>query len=365
LHEKSDPAPDLYDARATDAFLSLAGDLLRQASPVTVMEVCGTHTWAISRFGFAGRLGPVVKFISGPGCPVCVTDEQDLTWAIHAAHAGVVLHVPGDMLRVPTGNGSLSEARSRGGDVRVVYSPSDSVKAAKEEPDRQHAYFGVGFETTAPAIALALERAVDSGLSNFSIYSALKTMPAVLRTILDQPESRIDGFLLPGHVSTITGARAFDFMKAYGVPAVIAGFTPVEIAYAVYTLVSCILERRPGVLNCYTRLVSEDGNELAQQHMAACFERRDAAWRGFGIVPGSGLAIRTRFAAYDAARKHAVIARAVQATEGCMCASVVMGRISPGECPLFSRRCTPKTPVGPCMVSGEGACAAYYAFDRR
>ena len=353
--------PDLSDTRSVAGCLDHIRRRL-EGRRLTVMEVCGTHTWAISRFGFRDALRDQITFTSGPGCPVCVTSPADLDWAVACAASGVVLHVPGDMMRVPAGSGTLSQARAQGADVRVVYSPVGSVGAAEAESGKEHVYFAVGFETTAPAIALAVKRASDLRLGNYSIFTAVKTMPPALAILARDPEMKVDGYLLPGHVASITGSDAFTFLSDYGRPSTVAGFAPLEVAYALCVLVDLVLEGRHDAVNCYRHLVRPEGNQPALRLMDKYMEKRDAEWRGLGVVPGSGLGLRPEFAWFDAASRMEIAVSHAPEPEGCRCADVLRGRLVPTQCARFGQACTPASPLGPCMVSSEGACAAHFAY---
>ncbi len=334
--------------------------------PVVFMEVCGTHTTAISRAGLRSLLSGLVELRSGPGCPVCVTDQRELDRIIALTRQpGVVIATFGDMLRVPGTCSSLEEERARGASVEIFYSPAEAVAFAARHPQKEVVFLGVGFETTAPAIALSIAAAKKEGLPNYSVFSVHKLVPPVMKVLLSDPGLSLDGFLLPGHVSTITGRKAFDFIAAdYHVPAVIAGFEVVDILEAIYLLLGQILNGPPRVVNGYARLVREEGNRRAKEVMSAFFEPEDAFWRGFGLVGQSGLGLRKEYSFYDAAARYPGEVPEASPPKGCACGEVLKGKITPGSCPLFAKRCTPLNPVGPCMVSSEGACAAYYHYER-
>ncbi len=331
-----------------------------------LMEVCGTHTVAIFRSGLRRLLGEAVELISGPGCPVCVTAQRDVDFAIGlAAEPGVIVATFGDMIKVPGTRGSLQEARARGADVRVVYSAADAVRLAANNAERQIVFLGVGFETTAPTIAASLLAARRRGLRNYFVYSAHKLVPPALRALLDAGEVELDGLILPGHVSAVIGVEPYRFLAAeYGLPAVITGFEPLDILQGVHALVEMAAAGRPDVANRYTRAVRPAGNPVALQTMAAVFAEGDADWRGLGTIPASGLHLRGGFAAFDAARAFAVDVGDSREPAGCACGQVLRGVAKPSQCRLFARACTPARPIGPCMVSSEGTCAAYYAYGR-
>ncbi|MEW6547507.1 MAG: hydrogenase formation protein HypD [Bacillota bacterium] len=333
---------------------------------VALMEVCGTHTVAISRTGIRSALRDAVTLVSGPGCPVCVTSAGDVDAMVTLAASGLTVFTFGDMMRVPGSSASLEAVRAQGGRVRLAYSPLDGVLYAASRRDEEVVFLAVGFETTAPGVALALVQARRLGLANFSIYPAHKLIPPALRALLDQGEANVSGFLLPGHVSTVIGRRALSFLaEEYGVPAVIAGFEPVDILMAIDRLTGMMASGEVGVVNMYPRAVREEGNPLAQQAMWSCFEPVDATWRGLGMIGGSGLDLRASWLDFDARRRYGVEAREpAAARSGCRCGDVLRGSLLPPCCPLFARVCTPASPQGPCMVSSEGACAAYFRYER-
>ncbi|NPV60448.1 MAG: hydrogenase formation protein HypD [Actinobacteria bacterium] len=330
------------------------------------MEVCGTHTMAISRAGLRPLLEGRVDLVSGPGCPVCVTSEADIGKAIALAGLeGVTLATFGDMMRVPGPGGTLSEAASRGAAVKVVYSPLEALRLAREDSDRKVVFLGVGFETTAPAVAASLLTARRDGVSNYFVLSLHKLVPPALRALLDMEDFAIDGFLLPGHVSAVLGARAYSFLaEEYGVPGVVAGFEAADILRALCLLMEMKEGKKASVAIEYTRAVREEGNPKARAVMEEVFAPVDAEWRGLGTIPASGLALREEFRLHDAGAWE-VEAPAPAGDRGCRCGDVLCGKIKPMDCPLFARACTPESPVGPCMVSTEGTCASYYLYDFR
>ena len=345
-----------------DDLRRLAAELRAESRPgLTFMEVCGTHTMAIARFGLRELLPDGMRLVSGPGCPVCVTAMADLDRLLAVARLPEVTLVTfGDLVRVPASRGSLATARAAGADVRVVYSPSDAVRMAAEEPARQVVFAGIGFETTAPTTAAALLEARAAGLTNFSLLSLHKTMPLSLRALLDLGETAIGGFLLPGHVSVITGTACYEFLAAeYGIGGVAAGFEAADVLRALLMLAR---QREPAIEIQYTRAVRPEGNVVAQRLLEQVFEPCDADWRGLGVIPGSGLALRREFAEADAARRFPVDPGPSLEPPGCRCGEVLRGVTDPVECALFGARCTPEDPVGACMVSSEGACAARYRY---
>jgi hydrogenase expression/formation protein HypD len=343
----------------------LVAQIRAQATrPVRLMEFCGGHTHAIFRFGLREMLAPHVELRAGPGCPVCVTAAADLDRAIALAGVpGVILTTFGDMMRVPGSRGTLQEARARGGDVRVVYSTLDALDMARRNPQRPVIFLGVGFETTAPTVAAALWQAEQEGLANFYVFSVHKLTPPATRAILNAGEVALDGVIGPGHVSAVIGSEAWQFLpREYGIACAVAGFEPLDILSAVAGLVHCAATGQPQVINAYGRGVRPAGNPAAGAMMARIFQVAPAEWRGFGVVPDSGLALRQEWAPRDAARRFPVAVEPTKEPPGCRCGEVLRGVTEPPDCPLFRRVCSPRNPVGPCMVSAEGACAAYFRY---
>ncbi len=339
----------------------------RSTRPVRLMEFCGGHTHAILRFGIPSLLPETVDLRSGPGCPVCVTSASDLDHAIALAQVpDVILATFGDMIRVPGSHTSLAEAKAGGADVRVVYSPLDALQVAHRNPDRPVVFLGVGFETTAPMVASAVLKAADDGLENFTVFSTHKLTPPATLAILDAGEVALDGVIGPGHVTTIIGADAWRFLPdAYQMGCAIAGFEPLDLLRAILALVEMAEDGRHGVDNTYARSVKAEGNVPAQQAIARVFEVGDVEWRGFGVIPASGLRPREKYARFDAARVFSVEVPPSREPPGCRCGDVLRGAILPPSCPQFAQGCTPQRPIGPCMVSAEGACAAYYRYGER
>ncbi len=334
---------------------------------VRLMEVCGTHTMAIAKSGLRTLLPDNVKLLSGPGCPVCVTPGEiiDRVLAL-SGEKSVIITTYGDMVRVPGSipGDSLQRRRALGADVRIVYSPVDAVKIAKDNPGREVVFLGVGFETTAPGTATAVLTAAQEGVRNFSLWSMLKTVEPALRALIRTEGFNVQGFLCPGHVGTIIGEKGFEFLpREFGIPAVIGGFEAEDILLSVYMLLKQIAEGKPDIKNEYTRAVSRNGNTLAQKMMERCFEPRFDIWRGLGGIEGSGLGLREELGEFDAEKKFELPPVAAVRPTACRCGDVITGRIYPQDCPLFGRRCMPEDPVGPCMVSSEGACAATYRYQ--
>jgi len=339
-----------------------------------LMEFCGGHTHAIFRYGIQDLLPAGVQMVHGPGCPVCVLPVGRLDMAIEIAQRPeVILCSYGDMLRVPgSGRRSLLKAKSDGADVRMVYSAADALAVARAEPDREVVFFAIGFETTTPPTAVALRRAIDEELPNFSVFCNHVLTPAAITSILESPEAReigtvgIDGFLGPAHVSVVIGSQPYEsFAEEYQKPVVIAGFEPLDVLQSILMLVRQLNDGRACVENQYTRAVSRHGNLRAQRLVSELFERReDFEWRGLGRVPYSALRIKDRFAAFDAESRFAPAERRARENRECKCPQILRGAAKPHDCKLFGTVCVPENPIGSCMVSAEGACAAYWTYRR-
>ena len=336
------------------------------ARPVAFMEVCGTHTVAAFRSGLHSLMPQNVSLLSGPGCPVCVTSQGDIDLLISAGSVpDVTVCTYGDMLRVTGSGGSLEQARSRGADVRVVYSTMDALKLAKENPGRQVVFAAVGFETTAPASAIAVLEAKRQGVGNFTVLVSHKLIMPAMRALLGAGEVNVAGFLLPGHVSVILGARTFDpVADEYGLPCVIAGFEDYQIAAAMARLCEMVRDGVVRAENQYPQAVNGAGNTHAQAVIEQAFEPADATWRGLGELPGSGLRLRGELAEFDAASRFGLKRQEVPEPPGCRCGEVITGKCTPADCRLFGKVCTPIRPVGPCMVSSEGTCQAWFKYNR-
>ncbi|MCC6552988.1 MAG: hydrogenase formation protein HypD [Polyangiaceae bacterium] len=334
--------------------------------PWTLMEVCGGQTHAIVRFGIDELLPPEITLVHGPGCPVCVTPVEMLDRAVAiASRPGVTFCSFGDMLRVPGSTEDLFSVKSRGGDVRVVYSPLDALALAARSPDREVVFFAVGFETTAPANAAAVHEARRRGLSNFSVLVSHVLVPPAMEAILSSPDCRVNAFLAAGHVCTIMGISEYPPLAArYRVPIVVTGFEPLDLLQGITMAVRQLEEGRYEVENQYARSVSAAGNGPAQRMMEEVFEVAHRAWRGIGEIPASGLRLRPEYAAFDAERRFGVEAVGGRESPECKSGLVLQGLLKPIECPAFGKACTPETPLGATMVSGEGACAAYYRYRR-
>lgn len=358
----TDPSAAFRDPEAAAKLTAAIGAAATR--PMKIMEVCGTHTVAIARNGLRELMPENVTLLSGPGCPVCVTANRDIDLAIELGRQpGVALTTFGDMVKVPGSYSSLSREKADGRDVRIVYSPLDAVALAEAQPDLSIVFLGVGFETTAPTVAAAIKTAARMDLPNFSVLSLHKTVPLALEALVNDPEVAIDGFILPGHVSTIIGPAPYRFLaERYGVPGAVTGFEPVDVLAGILMLVRQIAEGRATIDVAYRRGVSADGNPTARALIDEVFEPSDAEWRGIGVIPGTGLRIRETFAKWNAEVAHRVTPPQPKEIPGCQCGDVLRGVTLPYECRLFGKGCTPEHPIGPCMVSSEGSCAAYYRY---
>jgi len=345
--------------------LEIAERIRKEATrPLRLMEVCGTHTMAIARHGIKGLLPENLRLISGPGCPVCVTPQGQIDQFIELGKsADTILTTFGDMIRVPGTHSNLEAERARGADVRVVYSPLDAITIAEENPGKRVIFFGIGFETTTPAIALAILEAWKKRLPNFFVLSAHKLIPPAMTALASDPEVGIEGFICPGHVSSIIGSEAYQpIAREYGIPCVVTGFEPLDILQAIHMLVKQAMEGRAEVEVQYSRAVSQYGNLAATKCVYTAFDVVDTEWRGIGVIPVSGLALRPEFAAYDASK---FLPEYVPSpgNKACECGLILKGLKSPSDCKAFGRVCTPENPLGPCMVSNEGACAAEFRYS--
>ncbi|MDD8012999.1 MAG: hydrogenase formation protein HypD [Acidobacteriota bacterium] len=325
-----------------------------------IMEVCGTHTVAIRRFGVQRLLPGTVKLVSGPGCPVCVTPDSFIDEAVALARQGVVIASFGDMLRVPGSRSALEKERAAGSDIRAVYSPLDALKIAVDT-GRETVFLAVGFETTAPAIAAAAMKAIEKGINNFSLLTALRLVPPALQALI-AGDIRLSGFLLPGHVSAIIGRQAYDFLAGYKLPGVISGFTAEDIISSLLLLLEMHSKGIYKIMNNYPRVVRDTGNDKSRAILSEVFAATDAEWRGLGTIPGSGLELKPAFAALDARCRFTIKADSASPRRGCRCGDVLRGLIDPPACPLFNKSCRPDSPLGPCMVSSEGSCSAWVTY---
>ena len=337
--------------------------------PVRIMEVCGTHTMAIFRHGIRAMLPEEIELVSGPGCPVCVTPSGVIDGFLDLARRPeIIITTFGDMLRVPgskTGaDNSLAGARAEGADVRIVYSPMDALTLARQEPDREVVFLAVGFETTTPTIAATILAAHELQVENFSVFPAVKTMGPPLKALMQDPEVRVDGLLCPGHVSIIAGADSFRFLaEQYGLACAVAGFEPTDILLAITALLRQIESGTPTVDNCYGRAVTMEGNRKARQIVEKVFAPVDSEWRGMGLIPKSGLGVREEYRQFDITHRLNLTIPPSREPRGCRCGDILRSICSPPDCPLFGRTCTPSNPIGPCMVSSEGTCAAWHKYN--
>ncbi|MEU8262665.1 hydrogenase formation protein HypD [Micromonospora sp. NPDC048999] len=355
------------DADRAQALATQIAALCEPGRQYKFMEVCGGHTHTIYKHGLEDYLPENVSLVHGPGCPVCVIPMGRVDDAIAIAHEpGVIMAAFGDMMRVPGGNGSFFDAKAAGADIRMVYSPLDALKIARTNPDRRVVFMAIGFETTSPSTAMTVLRAAAEGIDNFSVFCNHVTILPAIKAILDSPDLRLDGFLGPGHVSTVIGCRPYEFIaRDYGKPLVCAGFEPLDLLQSVFMLLKQLAEGRCEVENQYTRVVPWDGNLRALEAIGQVMELRPYfEWRGLGFISHSALRMRDEYAAFDAERLFDVPGVRVADPKACQCGEVLKGVLKPWECKVFGTACTPETPIGTCMVSSEGACAAYYNFGR-
>jgi hydrogenase expression/formation protein HypD len=349
----------------------LAGQLARaiaetSTKPVRFMELCGTHTMAIARHGLTQMLPATVELVSGPGCPVCVTATEEIDRAVKLAQTpGVMVATFGDLVRVPGSHGSLAGERAKGAQVKVVYSPLDALELAKAHPEAQVVFLGIGFETTAPTVAAAVLMAQQQGLANFSVLAAHKLLPPALAALLTGPQLGLSGFICPGHVTTVIGTGVYEAVaKQYGLACVVSGFEPADVLATILMLVRQVEQGRAEVEIQYARGVSAAGNPQAVALMNRVFTQVDAPWRGLGWIPLSGLDFSPAFADFDARRRFDLEVPPAADHPGCQCGDVLRGLVRPPQCRLFDKVCNPENPLGPCMVSMEGTCAAWYRYRR-
>jgi len=344
----------------------LLDDIRRKSTkPANIMEFCGGHTVAIFRYGLRDLLPKHLKLLSGPGCPVCVTATADLDKVMALANMpGVIVTTFGDLIKVPASYGSLDRARAAGADVRTVYSTLDALDIARNNPDKKVVFVGIGFETTAPTVAAAILQSHADKLNNYYVLSLHKVTPPVTKVLLDAGDVKIQGIIAPGHVSAIIGADAWNFIpERYGIACAVSGFEPLDILYCIDLIVDQIEAGKPKVESAYSRAVKSEGNAIALGMLNRVFEPSAANWRGVGVIPGSGLVIRPEFAAHDAEKQINIkLDKPPREPAGCLCGEVIRAVKTPEQCKLFRKVCTPENPIGPCMVSSEGSCAAYYHF---
>ncbi len=332
---------------------------------ITLMEVCGGHTMSIQKFGIPSLLPKNIKLVSGPGCPVCVSSRKYIDQSIaYARLSDVIVTTYGDLIRIPGSTSSLDEEKAKGADVRIVYSVLDALKIAESNPEKKVVFLGIGFETTAPSSAVGVLNAHKAEIKNFYLYSSHKIMPPAMAALIDEGV-KIDGYIAPGHVSTITGSGIYkDIANIYKLGCVISGFEPVDLLKSILMLVKQLENNDPKVEIQYSRVVKPEGNLKAQQMLDEVFELQDDWWRGLGILPKSGMKIRDKYRKYDAVEMIPVEVEPTKEDKGCICGEVLKGLKNPKDCKLFAKGCTPSDPVGACMVSNEGACNAYYRFNR-
>jgi hydrogenase expression/formation protein HypD len=355
------------DAEKARALAASIASLCEPGRSYKFMEVCGGHTHTIYKHGLEDYLPENVTLVHGPGCPVCVIPMGRVDDTIHIAEqTGVIMTSFGDMMRVPGGRGSFFDSKAAGADIRMVYSPLDALKIARQNPDKKVVFMAIGFETTAPSTAMTVLRAKAEGLTNFSIFCNHVTIIPAIKAILDSPDLRLDGFIGPGHVSTVIGCRPYEFIaRAYGKPLVVAGFEPLDILQSIHMLLQQLAEGRSEVENQYGRVVPWEGNLKALKVMNETMEPRPYfEWRGLGFISHSALRVRDAYAGFDAERIFQIPGSRVADPKACQCGEVLKGVLKPWECKVFGTACTPETPIGTCMVSSEGACAAYYNFGR-
>jgi hydrogenase expression/formation protein HypD len=359
-------APELRDPKAIAGLLQeISETSQRTGRKITLMEVCGTHTHAVAAAGLRRMLPEGVRLISGPGCPVCVTPVEYLDRALALADLpDTTVCTFGDLMRVPSSLSSLERAHAEGKPIEIVYSPRDALDMARGNPSRRVVFLAVGFETTVPTIAAAVAEAEAEGVENFLILPGNKVMPPPMRALVEDQELNVDGFLLPGHVSVLTGWECFRFLAdEYGVPGAVVGFAPADVMRGVLDLLRQATHGKAEISNLYSRVVSPTGNLVAAKIVERFFEPVATSWRGFGEIPGSGLGLRSKFAHRDAGTIEVELPPPHE-PEGCACGDVLRGVIDPPECPLFATACQPTTPVGACMVSSEGTCAAWFRHER-
>jgi hydrogenase expression/formation protein HypD len=346
--------------------LKLAGEIGRiSRKPIALMEVCGGHTMSVQRFGLPSLLPENIRLLSGPGCPVCVSSRKFIDQAIaYSRLKEVIITTYGDLIRVPGSTSSLDREKAKGADIRIVFSAMDALAIARENPGKKVVFLGIGFETTAPASAAALIGAYQGNLKNFLLFSSHKIMPPAMAALVDEGV-KIDGYIAPGHVSTITGTEIYrDIAEKYHLGCVITGFEPVDLMEAIMMLVRQIENNDQKVEIQYRRAVRPEGNAKAREMLGEVFELRDDWWRGLGILPFSGYGVNDKYAGFDAERMLQVDVEPTREDKGCICGEILKGLKNPKDCKLFAKGCTPQNPAGPCMVSNEGACQAYYRYNR-
>ncbi|WP_010233918.1 hydrogenase formation protein HypD [Clostridium arbusti] len=332
---------------------------------INIMEVCGTHTMAIFRYGIRDILPSNINLISGPGCPVCVTPQSYIDTALELTlNKDVIIATFGDMIRVPGNKTSLMKRKAEGADIKIVYSPMDALTLAQNNPLREIVFLSVGFETTTPMTAITAIEARKQGVKNLFFLTAHKIVPPAMRALVDDKELNISGFLLPGHVSAVIGKEPYEFLSSeYSIPGVITGFEPLDILKGLNSLINMINNRDYNIINEYKRIVRNDGNSQAIEYLHKVFEVSDSTWRGIGTIPNSGYTFNREYEEFDAIKHFNIEYKEYDGSPGCRCGDILKGKITPLQCPLFKKACTPENPVGSCMVSSEGTCAAYYRYN--
>lgn len=357
---------DYKNPKAAEAITKKIAELAKKLpGSINIMEVCGSHTMAIAKYGIRELLPDNISLISGPGCPVCVTDSGYIDTAIDLAEKGVIIATFGDMVNVPGSTTTLAKARSAGARIEICYSPLSAIELAQKDPDKKIVFLAIGFETTIAPIMGLLEVIRDQKITNLSILTAFKLVPPALEALASDPEIKIDALLCPAHVSAIIGEKAYEaFAGKYKIPCVIASFEPVDILYGLQGILEQFVKREPRLENQYKRVVKHDGNLIAQKLISKYLIEDDVLWRGIGVIPKSGLRLRPEFANYDTEKVFKINVKPGKTNKGCLCGEVLKGKIKPSDCPLFSKACNPLHPIGPCMVSSEGSCAAYFKYMR-
>lgn len=338
----------------------------RNGSPIKLMELCGTHTMSIFKSGIRSILPKEIKLVSGPGCPVCVTPNYYIDAAIRLTEfEDVIVATFGDMMRVPGNKGTLTEAKAQGKDVKIVYSPLDCLKMAQNNSDKRVVFLSIGFETTTPVIALTVKKAKELNINNFFVLTANKTMPEVLEVLASDKDLKIDGFIYPGHVCSITGTNFCENVSEnHRIPGVVAGFEPVDILLGIKELIDLIDEKSPDIKNYYPRIVNREGNEEALKTLNEVFRKCDANWRGIGLIKDSGMCLNDDYSEFDAWKVFELQESYEEKVNGCICGEILKGVKDPCDCPLFKTVCSPENPKGACMVSSEGSCAAFYKYGQ-
>ncbi|MCF7790962.1 MAG: hydrogenase formation protein HypD [Victivallales bacterium] len=349
--------------KITENINTLAEKLPAAKRNFSIMEVCGSHTMAIARYGIRELLPENISLISGPGCPVCVTDAGYIDTAVELSRNGITIATFGDMINVPGSDTSLGKCRSEGADIHICYSPLSALELAEKNPDREVVFLAIGFETTIAPLMALLETAKSKNIKNLSIMTAFKLVPPALEALTSDPELKVDSFLCPAHVSAIIGERPYQlFVKKHKIPCVIASFEPLDILYGIEGILEQVVSNKAFVDNRYKRVVKQEGNTTAQHFMDKYLVPYDASWRGIGIIPRSGLKLKNEFDEYNTEKRFNIEVKPGKPNPACRCGDVLKGKIKPSECPLFRRTCNPFHPVGPCMVSSEGSCAAFFKY---